>query len=80
MSVEKRHVTMVNVMATGVDEDGNPVLQRHEAHDYVPLDLLDSYVADAKTRWQAVSVEEGHNPGPDGDDGETHYPEHLERR
>lgn len=80
MSVEKRHVTMVNVTATGLDAEGNVVLQRHEAHDYVPLDLLDAYVADAKTRWQAVSVEDGHNPGPGGDDGVTHYPEHLERK
>ncbi len=78
--IEKRHVTMVNVVARGVDEDGKPLLETHEAHDYVPLDLLDSYVEDAKKRWQSVSVEDGHNPGPGGDEGETHYPEHLERK
>lgn len=72
--IEKRKVTMTNVSLTA---DGQVV--RHEATDFVPLEILDAYVADAGTRWQSVVVdhEAGHDPGPGGDDGETHYPPHL---
>lgn len=59
----------------------------HFAKDYVPIvitakdgserDFLSRYVADAKTRWQSVIVGETHHSGPAGDDGHTHYPEHL---
>jgi hypothetical protein len=40
-----------------------------EAVDFVPVDLLDRYVADARTRWQAVTVPEPdkHDAGPAGD-------------
>lgn len=51
----------------------------HEVHDFVPVDILDAYVADARQRWEHVEVvnPEQHNPGPAGDDGLTHYPHHL---
>jgi hypothetical protein len=71
MAIEKRKVTMTNAVAApgGV--------QTHVATDHVPLDILDAYVADAKLRWQSVQVGDEHDPGPGGDDGETHYPPHL---
>ena len=52
--------------------------QIHEAIDYVPLEILAAYVADAKTKWQLVEVGDEHDSGPGGDDGETHIPAHLE--
>lgn len=86
MAVEKRQVRMVNKVLLGVDSDGNEVYQTHEAIDYVPVlgpanepGFLDAYVADAKTRWALVQVVEPevHDAGPAGDDGDTHYPDHL---
>lgn len=68
---EKRRVTMTNAVATPQG------VQIHEATDFVPVDILDAYVADANTRWQSVTVGDEHDPGPAGDDGETHYPAHL---
>lgn len=68
---EKRKVTMTSVVATA---DG---VARHQAVDFVPVDILDAYVADAKQRWQLVEVGEGHDPGPGGDGGDTHIPVHL---
>lgn len=64
--VEKRRVTM----------SGN---RGHGCVDFVPLEILDDYVADAKTRWQHVEVGDSHDPGPAGDHGPTHYPPHLQR-
>lgn len=71
--MEKRKVVMTGI---SLSPDGKTVL-RHEATDYVPLDILDAYVADAQTRWQSVVVGDEHDSGPGGDDGETHYPPHL---
>jgi hypothetical protein len=59
--VEKRRVTMRNAVAV----PGG--FHTHEAVDYVPLDDLDRYVADAATRWQAVEVGDAHDSGPGGD-------------
>ena len=50
-----------------------------EATDYVPVSILDDYVADAKQKWQIVEVGTTHDPGPAGDEGPTHYPAHLRR-
>lgn len=71
-AVEKRKVTMLSVSAM---PDG--AIARHEAVDYVPTDILDAYVTDAQGRWQSVTVGDEHDPGPGGDDGDTHYPPHL---
>lgn len=68
---EKREV----IMRSGVlQADGTT--QIHEARDYVPVDILDDYVADARDRWQVVEVPEPekHNSGPGGDKGETKRP------
>lgn len=71
--VEKRKVTMTNAIAT---PDG---VMTHEAVDYVPVDLLDAYLADAHSRWQSVVVgPDEHDPGPGGDDGQTTYLAHLD--
>ena len=64
--VEKRKVVMTS-----------PGVAR--ATDYVPVDILDAYVADAKTRWPQVEVGTEHDPGPAGDDGPTQIPAHLRR-
>jgi hypothetical protein len=61
--IEKRHVVMIK----------GP----HRAEDYVPVDILDAYVEDAKTRWEHVIVGDAHNPGPAGDEGATVIPRHL---
>lgn len=89
MPIEKRKVTMTNVSATP-GEDGSVTITRHEAVDYVPLDLVEQYVnyerttqvPDPKTgvvgpKWQLVTVGEEHDAGPGGDEGDTHYPAHL---
>lgn len=70
--IEKRRVEMTNVVAT---PDGPA---EHKAVDYVPVDLLDVYVADARKRWQLVTVGDEHDPGPGGDEGTTNYPAHLD--
>lgn len=71
--IEKRKVTMTSAVAQA---DGS--IATHVVVDYVPTDLLEVYVADAHTRWQAVEVGEEHDPGPGGDEGATFYPEHLD--
>lgn len=72
-AVEKRKVIMTNAVAVG-DQ-----IHTHVATDYVPLSVLDAYVADAATRWQSVVVDHdaGHDPGPGGDDGATDFEAHL---
>lgn len=74
-AIEKRRVVMESAQLLG---DGT--IQRHGVVDFVPVDILDAYVADAQTRWQAVTVPEPdmHDPGPAGDVGDTHYPAHLD--
>lgn len=68
---EKRKVVM---RSATLQADGTTVVQ--EAADYVPVDILDDYVADARERWQVVEVPEPdkHNSGPGGDKGETKRP------
>ncbi len=73
--VEKRKVTMRSVVLAG---DGTTV--EHEATDFVPLDILEDYVADAQTRWQLVEVDRSkHDPGPAGDDGPTFRPPKMKK-
>lgn len=78
MAIEKRHVRGVSKVAVGFDTDGNLIEETHGFEDFVPVDILDAYLADARARWQAVEVvSDEHNPGPGGDEGLTHYPHHL---
>jgi len=77
MAVEKRKVTMTNQVLAGRDSDGALRYHTHEAVDFVPTDILDAYVEDAKTRWALVDSGDTHDPGPGGDDGDTHYPPQL---
>lgn len=76
--IDKRRVTMRSVVATGVDSDGQTVLATHEAIDYVRPDFLEAYVADAKTKWQVVTVSDEPDAGPGGYDGQTVIPDHLD--
>lgn len=62
--MERRKVTMTNVVAR---DDGG--VSTHQAVDYVGVDHLDAYVADARTRWQAVVVGEEEDHGDGGADG-----------
>lgn len=71
-TVEKYRVTMRN---TTLLQDGNTA--DLEATDYVPTDILDAYVADARTRWQYVEVSEAPDFGPGGTQGETVIPDNL---
>lgn len=64
-SVEKRKVTMTNAIAVPGD-----AVHTHVATDYVPVDQLEEYVADARTRWQLVEVgaEADNGPGDNSND------------
>jgi hypothetical protein len=73
--VDKRKVTMKSVTM-----GANGLVIEQEASDYVRPDLLDAYVADARTRWQSVVVGDEPDAGPAGYDGETAIPSHLEGR
>ncbi len=72
--VTKRRVTMKTI---SLSADGHTTLV-HEAVDYVRPDHLDAYVADARTRWQSVTVSDEPDAGPGGYEGETHVPAHLD--
>ena len=72
--VTKRRVTMRSVVLL----DDGVTTASYEAVDYVRPDHLDAYVADAKTRWQAVLVSDEPDAGPAGYDGATHVPAHLD--
>jgi hypothetical protein len=71
-SLDRRKVIMVNYTANPVT--GLP--EKHEAIDYVAVEHLESYIADAKTRWQAVGVGSETDHGPGGEDGA--YSHHLD--
>lgn len=70
--VDTYKVTMRNVTLTA---DG--ATATNEVTDYVPSDILDVYVADARTRWQYVGVSDGPEAHPEGVT-ETTVPAHLE--
>lgn len=76
-TVVKHRVTMTSHSVAGLDENGYPITIKHEAVDYVGVDILDAYVADAQTRWQSVAVSDVPDYGPGGEDGETVIPENL---
>lgn len=77
MAIEKRHVRM-KAVSLSYDEDGNETRLEHVAEDYVPVDILNAYLEDARSRWPSVVVvSDEHNPGPGGDEGLTHFPHHL---
>ncbi len=69
----KYRVTMASAQ---LGPDGETI--RHEAIDYVPQSILDAYTADARTRWQSVTISDEPDFGPGGEDGDTHIPAHLE--
>lgn len=70
--VTKRRVTMKSV---SLDPSG--VLVTIEINDYVRPDHLDAYLADARPKWQLVTVSDEPDAGPGGYEGETHVPAHL---
>lgn len=51
-----------------------------QAVDYVPENILDAYVADARTRWASVDVSTEVDFGPGGPDGPTKTPRGLTRK
>ncbi len=76
--VTKRRVTMTTIVATGgLDDQGRPAVQTHQATDYVRPDFLDAYLADARTRWQSVEVSDEPDAGPGGYEGRTVIPARL---
>lgn len=75
--ITKRRVEMRSSVAVGVDAEGHTLYQDHIATDYVRPDFLDAYVADAKTRWQLVTVSDEPDAGPGGYHGQTAVPEPL---
>lgn len=76
--ITKRRVTMRNTIVVGHAPDtGAPILQDQTAEDFVRPDFLDSYVSDARTRWQSVTVSDAPDAGPAGYSGDTIVPTHL---
>lgn len=61
ISGELRKVTMDN----GSDHASGIA---HGAVDYVPVEHVQQYAAEARTRWQSVTVGTEHESGPGGDD------------
>lgn len=64
--VTKRRVTMTSIRLAA---NGDTVTE--EAVDYVRPDHLEVYVADARTRWQNVTVSDEPDAGPAGYQGAT---------
>ena len=78
-TITKRRVTGVNVTVKSIDPDtGEVTFDRHDFTDYVRPDFLDAYLADARTRWQLVTVTDEPDAGPAGYHGATHVPANLE--
>lgn len=63
-TLTRYRVTMRSVQ---LNDDG--VLLTYEAEDFVDTAHLEAYVADAKTRWQAVIVSDTPDDGPGGATG-----------
>lgn len=72
MANDKRCVTMRSVRLAA---DGSTLTE--ECVDYVPLSVLNDYVADARTRWQYVTVGDTADAGPGGEEGATDLEAHL---
>lgn len=54
-----KHIILTSLGSTvRLDDNGNPVttLTKHEAQMDHPVDGLDQFVADAKSRWQTVTI------------------------
>lgn len=72
--ITKRKVTMTSLSAG--PEPGQVLTW--EKVDYVREDILDAYLADARSIWQQVVVSDGYDAGPAGYDGATYVPEGLD--
>lgn len=77
--VDKRRVTMTNVIVSREDDPDRPGETRIKtttvtAVDFVRPDVLDAYVADARRRWADVHVSDEPDAGPAGYDGATSVP------
>ena len=75
--ITKYRVTMRNVRAVPPTADNPAGIAEITATDYVPIEILDAYVADVSTKWAQVEVSEEPDAGPGGYHGATHIPEHL---
>jgi hypothetical protein len=76
--ITKRRVDMINIVAAGVDDEGRTITHEYRATDYVRPDFLDAYLADARTKWQVVTVADEPDAGPAGYDGPTFVPANLD--
>lgn len=65
----------VTMRSVGLGANGE--LQTHEATDHVDIAHLDAYVADAKTRWQSVTVSDEIDHGPGGEHGAYKIHPHM---
>lgn len=79
--IDKRRVTMMTVAPDPTwnpdEHDGVVKTLTQTVVDYVRPSELDAYVADARTRWQSVTVSDEPDAGPGGYDGQTHVPDTL---
>ncbi len=69
--ITKRRVTMTNIVAI----PGG--YANHVAIDHVKPEFLDTYVEDARKRWQLVEVSEEPDAGPGGYEGQTFIPARI---
>ncbi|WP_439593875.1 hypothetical protein [Microbacterium sp.] len=76
--ITKRRVTMRSTVVAGVNDEGKTLYQDFQAVDFVRPDILDAYVADARTRWQHVEVSDEPDAGPLGYDGPTFIPDSFD--
>lgn len=74
--VDKRKVSMRNRRV--VDTAEGTVILEYGPDDFVRPDILDAYVADARTRWDKVEVGDEPDAGPAGYDGPTFVPPTLD--
>lgn len=70
---EQRRVTMRSIRLL---QNGQTATE--EATDFVRVEHLDAYVADAQTRWQYVEVSDEPDAGPTGVEGTYAVPHGLD--
>ena len=76
-TITKRKVTMRSIVAVEPSPERPDGILTIEASDFVRPDFLDAYLADARLRWQSVTVSDEPDAGPAGFHGETHVPDAL---
>jgi hypothetical protein len=75
--ITKYRVTMRNIRAVPATPDNPAGIAEITATDYVPIEILDAYLENARGNWAQVEVSEEPDAGPGGYHGATYIPENL---